>query len=56
MPLVSAGPLRGRIGSRDELWYRLARRAPGRFVQRVEVLADGSPCCVTSMTNFANGD
>jgi hypothetical protein len=44
MPLVSAGPLRGRIRSRDELWYRLARCAPGRFVQRVEVLADGSPC------------
>src|SRR4051794_10338818 len=44
MPLVSAGPLRGRVRSRDEFWYRFARCAPGSFVQRVEVLADGSPC------------
>lgn len=40
---VSPGPLRGRIGSRDKLRHRLARCTPSRFIQRVEVLADGPP-------------
>jgi hypothetical protein len=43
LALVRAGPLRGRIRPRDELWRRRARRAPGSIVERVEVLADRTP-------------
>ena len=38
VPLQRAGPLRRRIGPRDELRLHLARRAPGGIVQRVEIL------------------
>ena len=42
MALQSAGPLRRRIGARDELRLRLAGRAPSGFIQRVEILAHRS--------------
>jgi hypothetical protein len=38
--LQGSGPLRRRIGARDELRLRLAGRAPGGFVEGVEILAD----------------
>jgi hypothetical protein len=39
---VSAGPLRGRIRLSDELRDRFARRTPGGFIQRIEILPAGS--------------
>jgi len=42
--LQGPGPLRRRIGARDELRLDLAGRAPGGFVERVEILADRAPC------------
>ena len=40
MALVGAGPLSGWIGPRHELRLHLAGRAPGRIVERVEILPD----------------
>lgn len=40
--LQGSGPLRRRIGARDELRLGLADRAPGGFVERVEIFADRS--------------
>src|SRR5215216_1317297 len=46
MSFVSAGPLRGWVRLVNEFRYCVARRAPGRFIQRIEILPDGSarPC------------
>ena len=38
--LQGSGPLRRRIGTRDELRLRFAGRALGGLVERVEILAD----------------
>ena len=42
MSLVSTCPLRGRVRLRDELRHRLARYAPSRLIQRVQILPDGT--------------
>src|SRR5262245_2978306 len=42
MSLVRACPLRGRVRLRDELRHRLARRAPSRLIQCVQILSDGT--------------
>ena len=40
VPLVGPGPLRRRIGWRDELWRNRAGRAEGGIVERRQVLAN----------------
>lgn len=44
MPFEWAHPLRSWIGPRDELWHGFAGRAPGGFVERVEILPHRPAC------------